>query len=563
MEGMKFVSLNARGLRDRGKQCKIWRFMKFHKADVAMIQEAHVCEKDAFIWSNEWGNKCIFAYGDSNTRGVGILLSKRIAGKIQEIVCDIHGHYLLAKVILNEYTYTICNIYAPNEDSPDYFNEIFEKIKNLDSIFTVIGGDFNVALNPLLDHSNPVWHNVNTWNCIKDWIESENWCDIWRFQHQEEKRFTWVKTRPNICWSRIDYWLVSANLVNSTIGTDILPCVHSDHSAIELSIATVEEERGPGYWKFNDTLLNDEDFITEVHNLTSGIVRAYDYICPMDLWEMIKCELIALCKDYAKRTNYNENCERFDLYRILGAMQDKLVKSEGIVSHSFVDNMNRVKCEINSFETQDAKQAAFRCRVNYSYMGELPTRYFFNMEKRNFTNKTMYMARKEDGTITKDYAEILNLQSEFYRQLYSKDHRVNFDMVNRSGISLNAGARLSMEEKISMDELYDAMMTLKSGKAPGWDGLSLLFYRKFWNVLKKPLFDCLSTAVDKGYLNLTARRGIINLIPKKKDLLLVKNWRGITLLAYDYKIYAKAIANRLGVLTPDLVGMQQSGFIRG
>ena len=69
--------------------------------------------------------------------------------------------------------------------------------------------------------------------------------------------------------------------------------------------------------------------------------------------------------------------------------------------------------------------------------------------------------------------------------------------------------------------------------------------------------------VTVGRLNRTARTGIINLIPKKaKNQLLIRNWRPITLLCVDMKIWSKAIANRLEETT-HLIGLQQQGFIKG
>ena len=74
----------------------------------------------------------------------------------------------------------------------------------------------------------------------------------------------------------------------------------------------------------------------------------------------------------------------------------------------------------------------------------------------------------------------------------------------------------------------------------------------------------LSHAIEQGRLSTSAHRGIINLIPKKgKDDKLVRNWRPITLLNCDYNLYAKALANHLDVVIPDLVGKQQTGFIKG
>ena len=109
------------------------------------------------------------------------------------------------------------------------------------------------------------------------------------------------------------------------------------------------------------------------------------------------------------------------------------------------------------------------------------------------------------------------------------------------------------------------MMTLKRGKVCGSDGLSVEFYYKFWNILSEPLMAMLKQAFVDGHLSASARRGIINLIPKggRRNDKLVKNYRPITILNYDYKIFAKALSNRMDTVIPELVGPQQNGFIKG
>ena len=152
----------------------------------------------------------------------------------------------------------------------------------------------------------------------------------------------------------------------------------------------------------------------------------------------------------------------------------------------------------------------------------------------------------------------------FHQELYSSNAEVHFSLVNLSGISLSDQLRMQLEVFISEDELFDALMTLKTGKVCGVDGLTLEFYRTFWRKLVCPLHAMLSHAIEQGRLSTFAHCRIINLIPKKgKDDKLVHNWQPITLLNYDYKLYAKALANRLDVVIPDLVGKQQTGFIKG
>lgn len=65
-------------------------------------------------------------------------------------------------------------------------------------------------------------------------------------------------------------------------------------------------------------------------------------------------------------------------------------------------------------------------------------------------------------------------------------------------------------------------------------------------------------------LTLSARHGIITLIPKKeKDPLLLGNWRPLTMLNVDHKIFAKALASRMKKVLPTIIHPDQTGFMQG
>ena len=60
------------------------------------------------------------------------------------------------------------------------------------------------------------------------------------------------------------------------------------------------------------------------------------------------------------------------------------------------------------------------------------------------------------------------------------------------------------------------------------------------------------------------RNGVISLLPKKdSDPLYINNYRPISLLTVDYKIFAKTLANRMKKYLGGIINSDQSGFIKG
>lgn len=98
-------------------------------------------------------------------------------------------------------------------------------------------------------------------------------------------------------------------------------------------------------------------------------------------------------------------------------------------------------------------------------------------------------------------------------------------------------------------------------KAPGPDGMSPIFYQKFWSTVGTSVVtECLGVLNGQssvGKLNQT----LIALIPKIQDPKKVTEFRPISLCNVVYKLISKALANRLKVVLSDVVAEYQSAFI--
>jgi len=104
---------------------------------------------------------------------------------------------------------------------------------------------------------------------------------------------------------------------------------------------------------------------------------------------------------------------------------------------------------------------------------------------------------------------------------------------------------------------------MDSNKTPGTDGLPAEFYKIFWKDISTLLVSALSYAFESAFLSIAQRRGVIKLIPKKDaELYYIKNWRPVTLLNTDYKIAAKARANRIKSVLPSIIYNDHTGLMK-
>ena len=115
--------------------------------------------------------------------------------------------------------------------------------------------------------------------------------DIWRIRNPTASRFTWRQKTP-LVQRRLDYWLISDSLQDEIISVEIKTSIKTDHSAITLSISSLDEtERGPNFWKFNSNLVNDSDYCelltTEYVNWSKGFKEVQD---KRVLWDLIKIQ---------------------------------------------------------------------------------------------------------------------------------------------------------------------------------------------------------------------------------------------------------------------------------
>ena len=434
----------------------------------------------------------------------------------------------------------------------------------------ICGGDFNVIFDPKLDRKGGRALQSKAGSVIGTFLEEYDWCDIWRQMNPGKFKFTWKGLKPLIM-SRLDYFIAPINILSSVSSIEILNSTVSDHNPVVMILESQLNLRGPGYWKLNVDHLKNKVFIDEVNEAIDIAKKNYANCNPSNRWEKIKESMRQTMYDLSKRTASEKNKKVRKLRHQFNMLHKKLnminLKAENAIR--LIEQVNikidAIQTELQKIEKSDAQGAILRAKARWISEAEHNSKYFFALEKRNAKNKVISALREKNGSITKNQGKIIDLQSSFYKELYTAEE--NFTCNIEEGIehkTIGAELRKELDVELELSEVQEAIKKMARRKSPGISGFSVDVYIVFWGKIKEVFMEAMIFARQEKILHNSARQGLISLIPKKdRDLLEIKNFRPIILLNTDFKIIAKVLANRLKKTLSMIINEDQSAFIRG
>ena len=107
---------------------------------------------------------------------------------------------------------------------------------------------------------------------------------------------------------------------NCVITSDIL----SDHSVVELTLVLHEALKGRGYWKLNNKLLEEKQYVNQINEIIDYGHYRYEEVDPGLRWELIKKDISEFSIYYSRSRAANSKKEKEIYLDKLNKLQKKL-----------------------------------------------------------------------------------------------------------------------------------------------------------------------------------------------------------------------------------------------
>ena len=195
---------------------------------------------------------------------------------VLEIDKDTNGNLLILVIRYSDITMTLVVVYGPNEDSPEFYLNLLDKLKTKDQGPLILCGDWNLVLNFKLDTFGYIReNNVKAREKVKELMDSFNLIDGWRSNNESAEKYTWFSSKFPIKMARLDFFLLLPDMFARSVDFNMSFGYRTDHSFITAKISIHNSQHGKGFWKLNTSLLYDKDYVTLIKDTIKDTLKTY------------------------------------------------------------------------------------------------------------------------------------------------------------------------------------------------------------------------------------------------------------------------------------------------
>jgi hypothetical protein len=367
--------------------------------------------------------------------------------------------------------------------------------------------------------------------------------------------FTWCNNRQGIATikERLDRGLASLDWIHLHPDFSLihLPASISDHNPISLNTNTSSTFL-PRPFKF-------EEFWTLDPTCGLVIKAAWDH-------HFAGSSAICLVKKLVQTKAALKRWNKLHFGNIQTQIKSSLLKLDKVQSAPPCSLASKeeslLKLELDGLLLKEESLWRSKSRESWLHCRDLNTKYFHSSTLIRRRSNAVHFLKSPDGAWVSDRTEIGDFFVSHFSNLFSSSApSIEEDMLKLFDPVITDEDN-SLLCAIPTDvEVVQALSSLGSSKAPGPDGFTALFFKKYWPVVKVEVLGCIRNFFLNHILLQEQNHTHIALIPKQSGAHTVHHFRPISLCNIVYKIITKILANRLKVMLPKIISPLQSAFV--
>nr|BAC82605.1 pol-like protein [Tetraodon nigroviridis] len=567
MESFRVGTLNVNGARVAEKRALVFDTARRKRVEVLFLQETYSDEHNQADWAKEWEGQVVLSHLSTASGGVGLLFLRSFTPTSVEVEHVVKGRCLLVTACFNERTVVFINVYAPTNgtERKSFLEKVSARLNRCGpEDFLIMGGDFNCTECEFVDRNHAEPH-PGSQHALKQLVHSHGLVDAWRRMHADCRQYTWSRLgEDRISMARLDRFYVFKHHFNALKSCSITPAGFTDHSLVLCHVFIKNVLPKSAYWHFNSVLTSDKGFREAlIYFWTAFRRRKSDFTCLRQWWDHGKTEIRLLCQQYTL------NVTR-DACRSIRELESEIVDLE--ILSAFTENRGHIealkskKMALKDLLGTKVQGALVRSRVQNIAEMDAPSSFFFGLEKRHGQRKAIHCLLSDTGQELTEPGQLRKRATEFYSALYSSEYREREDLFEEfcGGLpQVSEATNVRLDGPLSVSELHAALQRMQGRRAPGINGLTVEFYKAYWDIVAPDLLEVFNESLSSGSLPVSCRRAVMALLPKKGNLQDIRNWRPVSLLCTDYKILSKVLATRLREAMEEVIHRDQTYCVPG
>ena len=600
-QGIRIGSLNINGRRDekrRDKWPKLISLIRSKGVAILGIQESHLNDEETEKLNDRFQKMIVINNGSSTSKGgVSFVLNKELVNGMKWSHTQIIEGRASRLEIETEKDrgLNIVLVYAPNGelDKIAFWKLLKSKLKEMgDMENVVIMGDLNSVENALdrYPHREDDEKVKDAWKAIRNKFKL---IDGWRLHNPVKKEYTFVQ-KATKSMSRIDRIYMDSDIYVYGYNWDHLEAAVSDHSMVVVDVLKAKLPFiGKGVWRMYQDDIENKVTMKRITKVLKEVAKKIKDIkdsaadeSVQRLWAKTKNEIKSIAVEERKSRIKQMAREKDKLKRGIAKRLEKLTDEVNEMNLKYQDEIIDLKTKLMMKTKNDLTQMQLATRARYREKGEKCTKYWFGLNKEKIGDNTilafidsknkMERCTRKMGEIAVQHHETLQARPEMTEQRREAIKELEKIIKEKK---ITNGQQTMLAELTTRDEIERAIKDTANGTSPGVDGIPYELYKELIKREEKKdekevdiigiLHEVVNEIEIKGVTVLSTQTrkeneftdGLMFLLYKKKEKWKVENYRPITLLNTDYKIYTKTIAKKLADVAPSIVHEDQAGFI--